>query len=621
MPTQEFVGAVGRLAGNHLWQSTGFAAVAVLLALALRANHARVRYWLWMAASVKFLVPFSVLAAVGSYLGRWLVPATPVARLPLVVGQIVQPFAPVQGGVLRVAPSVPALGFAQLLPGLLLAIWFCGFAVVVVYGWTRWRRVAAVVRASAPLREGREAEALRRAVVGQAGSLRRVGNPPQRRLPTGAQLAKLPHIDLVSSTARLEPGIFGIFRPVLWLPAGIGERLGDAELEAILAHELCHARRRDNLAAAVHMAVEAVFWFHPLVWWLGARLVEERERACDEEVVRLGGEPQIYAESILKVCEFYLASPVRCVAGVTGGELKKRIEGIMTNRFMRRLSFGKRLMLGALVAVAMAWPIAIGVVNAQAGRPQAQTGTPAPAAFEVASIKPVDPNVPHKVGLTIYPGGRVVIPTTTLKSLTATAFGLSYWQVSGGDAWTEKNEYDVEAKPPENLRSSIKDLRYTWFGIEDEHLRQMLQVLLIDRFELKFHRETKMGNVCLLERSGKSLRLKPSGTSSVGPSPPDGAGLFACIGYANGRWVISATSAPQLAKFASDYYLHTPVLDRTELSGSFDYKQPVPDEDPHYGDNTDSFLRLIPELGLKLERTKGPVETFVIDHAALPSPN
>ena len=44
------------------------------------------------------------------------------------------------------------------------------------------------------------------------------------------------------------------------------------------------------------MLVEAMFWFHPLVWWIGARLVEERERACDEEVLILGSEPQVYAE-------------------------------------------------------------------------------------------------------------------------------------------------------------------------------------------------------------------------------------------------------------------------------------------------------------------------------------
>ena len=78
---------------------------------------------------------------------------------------------------------------------------------------------------------------------------------------------------------------------------------------------------------------------------------------------------------------------------------------------------------------------------------------------------------------------------------------------------------------------------------------------------------------------------------------------------------------PQLAKFAADNILHAPVLDRTELSGSFDYKQPQPDAEPNYSDNSDSFLRFIPELGLKLERGKGPVEIFVIDHAAKPSPN
>jgi uncharacterized protein (TIGR03435 family) len=111
--------------------------------------------------------------------------------------------------------------------------------------------------------------------------------------------------------------------------------------------------------------------------------------------------------------------------------------------------------------------------------------------FEVASVKPVDPNVAHMVGVKVYPGGRVVISSMSLKALTAAAFRLSYWQISGGDGWTEKDDYNVEAKPPDNLRSSIKDLRYALFGIEDEHLREMLQALLIDRFQLKFHRRNE----------------------------------------------------------------------------------------------------------------------------------
>src|SRR5882762_8699443 len=136
--------------------------------------------------------------------------------------------------------------------------------------------------------------------------------------------------------------------------------------------------------------------------------------------------------------------------------------------------------------------------------------------FEVASVKPADPNVPQMVGVKVYPGGRVAISGLSLKTLTATAFRLSYWQISGGDAWTEKDNYNVEAKPGGNLRSSIKDLRHTLFGIEDEHLRQMLQALLIDRFQLKFHRETKTGDVYLLGRNGKTLGLHPTETASAG---------------------------------------------------------------------------------------------------------
>jgi bla regulator protein blaR1 len=107
-------------------------------------------------------------------------------------------------------------------------------------------------------------------------------------------------IRVVSTPERIEPGVFGIVRPVLLLPEGIAGRLTQPQLEAIIAHELCQVRRRDNLTAAIHMLVEAIFWFHPLVWWLGVRLIDERERACDEEVLQAGRQAKVYAGSILK---------------------------------------------------------------------------------------------------------------------------------------------------------------------------------------------------------------------------------------------------------------------------------------------------------------------------------
>jgi beta-lactamase regulating signal transducer with metallopeptidase domain len=102
------------------------------------------------------------------------------------------------------------------------------------------------------------------------------------------------------------------------LPEGIFDRLTVPQLKGVIAHELCHVHYRDNVIAAIHMFVETLFWFHPLVWWIGRRMVEERERACDEEVLRLGSEPRVYAEGILNVCKLYVESPLVCVAGITG---------------------------------------------------------------------------------------------------------------------------------------------------------------------------------------------------------------------------------------------------------------------------------------------------------------
>ena len=72
-------------------------------------------------------------------------------------------------------------------------------------------------------------------------------------------------IRVLSTASQLEPGVFGIFRPVLVLPDGIADRLTAAELHGVLAHELYHVGRHDNLTAVVHRLVEAIFWFYPLV--------------------------------------------------------------------------------------------------------------------------------------------------------------------------------------------------------------------------------------------------------------------------------------------------------------------------------------------------------------------
>jgi len=176
--------------------------------------------------------------------------------------------------------------------------------------------------------------------------------------------------------------------------------LTPAQLQAVIAHELCHVRCRDNLKAAIHMFVETVFCFHPLVWWMGKRMVEERERACDEEVLRLGSEPQAYAEGILNICRLYVESLLACVSGVTGSSLKPRIQMILANRKVHRVGFAKKAALAIAGITALLLPLGIGMMNAP--RVQAQSATAAAPKFEVASIKPCKPGTP--------PGGKDASP-------------------------------------------------------------------------------------------------------------------------------------------------------------------------------------------------------------------
>ncbi len=374
----EFFSGMWMGVGNHLWQSTLFACVAGLLTLTLRRNQARARYWIWLTASVKFLIPFSLLVDLGSRLA-W---SSNAVRAKLVMLQAMQPFA--EPIAIPDAPETVWQSTMHALPALLAAVWLCGLVAVLVVWCVRCRRLAVAVRSAAPMCEGREVEALRR--------MERVGRIRRR-------------MELMSSRDSLEPGVFGIFRPVLIWPEGISRHLDDAQLEAVLAHEVWHVRRRDNLTAALHMLVEAVFWFHPLVWWMEGRLVEERERACDEEVLQMGNPPQVYAEGILKVCEFCVESPLACVSGVTGADLKKRMVHIMSEQVARKLGFGSKCLLAGAAMMAIAAPIVFGQVMAMNDvpvlflPPQALSAPPPPPPVRLASMATLAPRVAGQVSL------------------------------------------------------------------------------------------------------------------------------------------------------------------------------------------------------------------------------
>ncbi len=234
---------------NHLWQSTLFAAAAWLLTLLLRKNRARVRYGIWVAVSAKFLIPFSLLVSLGGSIDiGWtsdsgLNPSVSAADWT-VVQNINKPFSPAEFIKPPIADGDTGSDLSALLSVTVAVLWVFGATGCLFYWIKKNRYVSRAIRESEPLSHGHAFTALLR--------LKRSGRASA-------------DVRLALSRTSMEPGVFGIFRPVLLLPAGMPERLEDSELEAILEHELSHIRCRDNLVAAFHMFVEALFWFHPVI--------------------------------------------------------------------------------------------------------------------------------------------------------------------------------------------------------------------------------------------------------------------------------------------------------------------------------------------------------------------
>jgi uncharacterized protein (TIGR03435 family) len=609
--------AVSPALANHLWQSTLVAMAAALLTLFLRHHSARARYWLWLAASLKFLIPFSLLVAIGNRLS-WLRTSTPstTPSLYFAIEEISQPFK--QSAATIADPNAPKV-VASTLPHLSTAIalvWLAGFLTVVFFWTIRWLRVALATRRAQLVHEGRELGILRR-IEGLFG----FSQP----------------ITLLQSRASLEPGIFGIFRPVLLWPEGISTRLDDAHLEAIVAHELWHVRRRDNLFAVLHMLVEAVFWFYPLVWWLGARLIDERERACDEEVVALGNDRRVYAESILKVCEFCLGSPLPCISGVTGADLKKRMVHIMNDRILHKLDFARKLLLTAVASLALVAPVVYGLLHATRSQAQTQSEavTSATPVFDTVSIKrhnAPETSMRFKMMFSMN-DGSFTAEGVTLRKLIEMAYHLQEDQLSGGPDWLDSAKFDVSATLNKTRAADLQKAGTQDAKVDDQFF---LKSLLADYFKVAVHQE--MRNLSAYELTvddggSKLQEVKDMGMFHLAP----------------GELLSQGVPIELLASQLSANLGHS-VIDKTGFKGIYSFDLRWTPDDP--GDNkrkvlvrdvqmkdghvaevsppatasnqtpAPTLLTAVQEqLGLKLEAKTEPVPVVVVDHAEQPTEN
>jgi uncharacterized protein (TIGR03435 family) len=434
----------------------------------------------------------------------------------------------------------------------------------------------------------------------------------------GAQIGLARPVRLLVSALVDVPTVVGWLRPMVLVPVGALGGMPAEHLEALLLHELAHIRRRDYLVNIMQSVAESLLFYHPAVWWVSGHIRAERELCCDDLAVSVTGDVLTYARALAEL-ESYRPANLQAAMAANGGSLRNRIARLLgKSRPVARTGLGP----GVIAVAALLVVAACGLFGQSADTPR----------FAVASIKPnpskVPPSMATAMGAGYRPGGRFVAGNAPVTFLIQRAYSVQNFQVVGGPSWVNTVGYDIEAKPDGN--------------IGQEQMWLMVQTLLADRFKLSMHRETRDLPVYDLEvvKSGKlppPLRacsddppLPQSGQPR--PKPPCGPGIVAS---GTGRALDGiSVSMPAFAKLLS-MMVGREVIDKTGFTGRFalhvefapdDALPGLPNQGPEAalpadGARPSLFTALPEQLGLRLQKSTGPVDVFVIDHVEKPTEN
>jgi uncharacterized protein (TIGR03435 family) len=239
---------------------------------------------------------------------------------------------------------------------------------------------------------------------------------------------------------------------------------------------------------------------------------------------------------------------------------------------------------------------------------------PKPDAFEVATIKPVDPQDKAGRYITMQGDHRFIAKYYTLKLLVAAAYDLTPQAISGGPEWLGADHFDITALTPGATRPS-----------RDRQMA-MLRNLLADRFKLTFHREEKEFSIYNLTVDKGGPKLKPSTAS-----PDEPAALVSTVYPERVSLPARNTTMREFASLMQRAALDRPVVDKTGLTGKYDFDLDWSPDETQFGGELPVappdaaappfFIALQKQLGLKLEPAKGPVQTIVVDSVSKPSEN
>ena len=304
----------------------------------------------------------------------------------------------------------------------------------------------------------------------------------------------------------------------------------------------------------------------------------------------------------------------------------------------RNLDFSWRFMVPKAGWLGVCILIVFGAVYTRPSRARLQQSPDAAPSYEyeVASIKP-NKSGTNMIRFMFSPSG-LSGTNVTLAMLIRSAYGIEENQISGGPSWLKSDHYDVDAKMDSATADAVHKLAEDQRRLAIQH---MLQALLADRFKLAVHHDSKELSIYALvvAKSGPKLQqAKPGDTYPNGIKGPDGVGRGGVMRMGRGQLTGQALPLSALARLLTDQLGRT-VVDKTGLTGNYDFTlQWTPDESqgamfrgPDTGPQGSApsadpsgpslFTALQEQLGLKLESQKGPVETYVIDHAEKPSEN
>ncbi|WP_342379744.1 M56 family metallopeptidase [Myxococcus stipitatus] len=330
-----------RWLAHGVWQTS-----VVVMAVAgawwlLRHRSARARYVVGcLGLALVVLAPLSTLWMTASR-------STPVEWVWTMQGSGVEQarpeMSPVDGEEARAgavaAEPAPVASWTAKLPWMLGGLWLLGACVGLVRLAQGWRRTARKLVRPAT-----------RVSSDVSGLVSRVAERLGLRRP----------VRVLESALAPSPMVLGVVRPLLLLPSGVKGRLSEAQLEAVLAHELAHVRRHDAFVNFVQCLVDVVFFFHPAARWLSQRVRMEREFCCDDAAVSLCGSARVYSGALLGLEELRQEGAVLAL-GAGGHPLASRVRRLLGHAPSVEMPRGMRQvwrvggLAGVLVASGMAW--------------------------------------------------------------------------------------------------------------------------------------------------------------------------------------------------------------------------------------------------------------------------